>query len=595
MLKKKNTEQALHTAPVKKPLTFKKQIILSMVSVSAILLLLLGSTMYRISRQALERNYKETHAYNMELFSSSIHLRFQEITEASRNLLENSSFVETMKSDPGVTYYFSSGGQRKLEKVINEIEDSNSNIQGALVVNARGQFRYLTKRSAKANIMNSFYNSGKLLTQEWIKVADDAKGKEVFYGYDVLDPKDQDMLSMVKRLNQPLTGDLIGYLVVNIQKDVIDKTFGTKTDSFEGNRYLILDTDPERCIVPGLAQVVYNNITNNTLSDVLKAYHGKGGQEKYLFTTYHDSMSGWDIISVIDRKELSRQSDYIKWVMTLGVLILIAVSLPVANFMTRRLNRPLELLEETITQVGQGNYKVTAKFDNSEIGMVGQHFVDMAAHNLELRDRLLNSEIKEREAELLLLQSQINPHFLYNTLDALYFMAVIDKADDIAEMVKNLSDIFKLSLNKGDKTITVHSELEKIEAYMKIQNFRYHNRFEFDLDIAEDTLQEKILTFILQPLVENAVTHGLENKIGNGLISMIGYMENEFLHFTLHDNGVGISDMSLLDSGYGVRNIRERLRLFYGEEADVVFESSPGEGTTVFLKIPRIDQKRARE
>ena len=212
----------------------------------------------------------------------------------------------------------------------------------------------------------------------------------------------------------------------------------------------------------------------------------------------------------------------------------------------------------------------------------------MVNNNLELHERLLNSEIKEKEAELLLLQSQINPHFLYNTLDALYFMAVIDQADDVAEMVLALSDTFKLSLNKGNKLILVRDEMEKIKAYMKVQNMRYHNRFQFQVELEEEMLGNKMLTFILQPLVENAVYHGLEPRIGNGYIRIEGYIEDEEMVFHIQDNGVGIDDLSKLEDGYGVKNIRERIKLFYGEEYDVIFDSKTGEGTTVTLILPMI-------
>ena len=121
---------------------------------------------------------------------------------------------------------------------------------------------------------------------------------------------------------------------------------------------------------------------------------------------------------------------------------------------------------------------------------------------------------------------------------------------------------------------------------MKIQNLRYQNKFTLEIDVAENILQEKILTFLLQPIVENAVTHGLENKLGSGVVSIVGYREGEEIRITVHDNGVGIDDMQRLENGYGVKNIRERIRLFYGDEYDVLFESSSGEGTTVFFHFP---------
>lgn len=569
-------------------LSYKRQLIVAMVGIAVFLLLVLGSLLYGISRHTLEQNYRETHAYNMELFSSSIRIRLEDIVDASRGLLEHASYVHIMKYDSGQGAYFSTAGQSQIEKIFHNIEDGNDNVRGVLAISASGKFRYVKKYSNQPDKVSDFYKSGDILQQDWITVADSARGKEVFFGYNVLDETDDTLFSMVKRMNEPGSRKLLGYVVINISKSMIDKTFGTQTDHFESNRYLIFDFSPEKCRDQKEVQVVYYNVEENDLEKIMAACEVGTEQDKYLFSSYYEDMSGWEIVSVIDKRELADQSSYIRWTMLLGIVLLTGISIPAANFLTKQINSPLELLEETIHQVGQGNYKPGVVFDNSEIGIVGQHFIDITANNLELRERLLQSEIKEREAELLLLQSQINPHFLYNTLDALYFMAVIDRADDIAEMVKSLSDTFKLSLNKGDKLITVQNELEKIHAYMKIQNLRYHNRFEFQVDVDEEILKEKILTFILQPVVENAVYHGLEGKVGNGAISLVGYEEDGFLRFIINDNGIGIDDMAKLENGYGVKNIRERIHLFYGEEYDVSFESAQGKGTTVFYRLPKI-------
>lgn len=157
-------------------------------------------------------------------------------------------------------------------------------------------------------------------------------------------------------------------------------------------------------------------------------------------------------------------------------------------------------------------------------------------------------------------------------------------------MVKNLSDTFKLSLNKGDKLIRVKDELEKIKAYMKIQNLRHGDRFSFLLEVEEEMLDKKMLSFILQPIVENSVYHGLEPKRGKGRINIRGYETDDKLHFVIEDDGVGILDLSKLDSGYGVHNIQERIRLFYGDEYLVKFYSARGQGTTASITLPIVKE-----
>jgi len=212
-------------------------------------------------------------------------------------------------------------------------------------------------------------------------------------------------------------------------------------------------------------------------------------------------------------------------------------------------------------------------------------------HNLELREHLLSSQLKEREAELLLLQSQINPHFLYNTLDSLYCMAVIHDADDMADMVDALSKTFRLSLNNGNKLILVKDELEHVKSYMKVQNYRFGEKYSLCIHMGEQVENCYVLKFILQPFVENAMYHGLEPKMGKGTILVTGKKQEQDLIFTVEDDGVGISDLSLLEHGYGVRNVRERIQLYYGDGYGLQFESSPGQGTKVTIKISAVYTK----
>ncbi|MFQ9510169.1 MAG: sensor histidine kinase, partial [Lachnospiraceae bacterium] len=266
-----------------------------------------------------------------------------------------------------------------------------------------------------------------------------------------------------------------------------------------------------------------------------------------------------------------------------GIIIL---CFGLARAISGKITSPLSLLEQTIQMVGEGKRHITEEFDDSEVGVIGRKFKEMVNNNLELSDRLLSSQLNEREAELLLLQSQINPHFLYNTLDSLYCMAMIHEDDQIAEMVLALSNTFKLSLNNGEKFITVEDSVQRIKEYMKIQNMRFLNRFELKLDISEEIRHEKIINFILQPFIENAMYHGLEPKVGKGSIQMSGWKEENKIIFTIEDDGVGISDLTVLEQGYGIQNVKERIHLIYGDTYGVSVESHVGIGTKITIIIP---------
>lgn len=576
----------------KKTVSIRNQIVGTLLLISALILTCLGTIIFFISRSNIQRNYQVTHEYNLQLFSRGIEDQLGDYVEKSRELLTNEGFKTALVDSETDEKFFAPEDSQTLERTLNNIMSDETYIRAMCVVNTKGTLRFVTKVTKDTNYMRHYYTSDNLLDESWVQMADEAKGKEVFFGYNVLF-EDDDTFSVVKCLKNINDNQTMGYFVMNISKHFLEDTFQMDDEKYATNRYLILDVEDEKDVTQDGYRVVFYNGNEKEKTAVVEDYL-KEKNDTYLYSTYFDSISGWDIINVIQQKELTRESSYIGWVTLAAGIILVWLVAIAADIISRRITKPLSNLEQLIEEVGEGNYQVNADFDDSEIGRVGQKFEDMAKNNLELRDRLLNSTIKEREAELLLLQSQINPHFLYNTLDALYFMAVLEDADDIADMVKSLSDTFKLSLNKGDKLISVGDDIEKIKAYMKIQNLRYRNRFDVQIEVDEDILDEKILTFILQPVVENAVYHGLEPKVGNGSISIVGYRDvddDSKLHFIIHDNGVGIDDMEKLKKGYGVKNINERIALFYGEEYQVAFESKPDEGTTVFYDLPVVKEE----
>lgn len=557
----------------------------SMIIVTVFLLTVIGTIMLIFSKRYIEDEYKQSHDSYMALFSDFLESQFETIIGDARDLLENNTYIYIMEDNQNtknVSKYYSSKQQLQIDRIFVSIEDRNEFIRGMLALSNSGKFRYVAKSGLSTKV-NEFYKDGDLLEQEWVTKAREAKGREVIISWNVLDETDENNFSMVKQMNNPSTQKCMGYLVITVSKKVIRQALGGHGNILENNRYFIVDPAEDKSDSRYL--VYAKNLGEEQLDQIMEDY-ANGKEDTYIYGSHWEENSGWEIVSVISKEDLDAQTRTIRAFIILCIVIMLVICIPTSGFLVARIDKPLLQLETAISHLAAGDYRPDIQFDDSEIGKVGQYLLNISKNNLELREKLLSSELNEKEAELLLLQEQINPHFLYNTLDALYFRAVIERADDIAEMVKALSDVFKLSLNKGDKIITIANELKKIEAYMKIQNFRYENKFTLEIDVDEGILQEKILTFLLQPIVENAVTHGLENKLGSGIVSIVGYREGEEIRLTVHDNGIGIENMERLENGYGVKNIRERIKLFYGEAYDVLFESRPGEGTTVFFSFP---------
>ncbi len=556
-----------------------------MVGATSLLLILIGTIMVIFFRNYIEEDYKDNHDSYMALFSDFLGNEFEEIIDDARNLLEDKRFVSILEDNQTGnrnSLYFATDEQILLDRTITSLGDSHEYIRAILVVSNSGKFRYIAKRG-NASMMYEYYRDKSLLKSDWVTTAQEAKGKEVVLSWNVLDEEDQEELSIVKQLINPSTQKGMGYLVINLSPKIIQQALTSHGNILENNRYFIVN--PKEDKENGRYLVYANNLEEEDLQAIMQDY-SDDRETTYVYGSHYEEISGWDIVSVIPKTDLDAATYPIRMFITLCIGLSLLICIPLSSLVVSRINKPLSQMKEVIQALARGDYRPEITFDDSEVGKVGQYLLDTSRNNLELREKLITSELNEKEAELLLLQERINPHFLYNTLDAIYFMAVIDEADDVAEMVKCLSEVFRLSLNNGDKLIPIGEELKRIRAYMKIQNMRYQDKFMLEIDVEEEILPCRILTFLLQPVVENAVIHGLEPKVGSGTVSIVGYREQEDVRITIHDNGVGIPDISRVEDGYGIKNIRERIRLYYGEAYDISIESEPGEGTTVFFRFP---------
>lgn len=205
----------------------------------------------------------------------------------------------------------------------------------------------------------------------------------------------------------------------------------------------------------------------------------------------------------------------------------------------------------------------------------------------------------KRQSDLNALQAQINPHFLYNTLDSIMWMAECGKNEDVVEMVTALARLFRISISKGRRVIRVAEELEHARNYLFIQKIRYKEKFTFNIDADEDTLNLKSVKLILQPIIENALYHGIEYMVDEGHIEIKAKKRDGYLYFTVEDNGLGMDEktrykllhtddeiISDQGSGVGVRNVDERIKLRYGTEYGLSIESEIEQGTKVTIKLP---------
>ena len=306
-------------------------------------------------------------------------------------------------------------------------------------------------------------------------------------------------------------------------------------------------------------------------------------------------------METIKRELNARVSTFITTVVIMVIVISILVIF-ICGSLSYNIVRPVNGLVEVTNQISKGDFSVRAGSANtSEIDSLS-HSVNHMAKNLDLLvNQIKEDERKMRQAELRLLQEQINPHFLYNTLDTIVWLIESGMEKEAEEMVVSLSDFFRLVLNHGKEYNTIKDEERHITSYLKIQQVRYQDILEYDIQIPTELYDYQILKMTLQPLVENALYHGIKYKRAKGAIKVHGKKDGDIIILSVEDNGVGMEEDEVkrmreeinrpckeTQKGFGLANVNERIKMNFGAKYGMKIESEKGKGTTVHVIIPAI-------
>lgn len=559
-----------------------------MIALLVVISSVLALAIYRKSSSLIETTYHTVSQNSLIAYSDVLDLRLSFLIDRVRSHLLSATFYDNFTAaDSSNPVSFGAAATFRANSILNRLLLEESLFSGLWIFNL-DDARLSAGVSNRPDLYNFEYDSGLIDTDaDWYQKTLAANGKELFFGYNVLQQSDESTLSMTKLLRRTDTFERIGILVATMDKRMLDD-LSANWNIDQETSMMIVDEEKGDCLIfcnQPCAQEVLSHY-------LLWRERNEGGD--YLFQTHCSSLSRWSFISFIPRNQLSSIGQYLQSYLVIVFSGILFLGLLISFVLTHILYRPIERLKVSIQQFERDSLPITANFDNSEIGEISNTIKKAINQNLELSKRLKDAEVREKEAELRLLQAQINPHFLYNTLDSLYLMAITHDVDEIAEMTAALSDIFKITLSKGNRYIRLEDELEYIRQYILIQNIRFSNRFRLEINAEPEACQCFMLKLLIQPFVENAVYHGLEPKIGNGFIRIDAHIHDGHLLISITDDGIGVQDPASLDSGYGIRNVRERIHLFYGPEYDVVLHSEFGKGTSVSIRLPILEEARFR-
>lgn len=436
----------------------------------------------------------------------------------------------------------------------------------------------------------------KLIHKNWMSQLESSNGELVWLGihenYAEFHYRNPYVISLAKRLNY---GENKVVVYMSFKSQFFFDKLNTKQDS--NNNLFLLDNQN---------RIVYNNELDNinqpyenTLNIQGKDYsvqRDKSGQEDLVaqFSLYN---TGWSIVETIPLAVLTEGSSLIFKVTIIVFLISFFISGIIWFIIASKIVNPIQQLAKVMRKV-QGNEGsvITLTDRRDEIGQLTQNFNYMMRRIDRMHQEHLHEQAEKNDAEYRALQAQINPHFLYNTLNSIRWMAMIQQADNIRETVEVLGRLLRNTIKMKETIIPIHKELELLRDYIYIQKIRYNNKFEVIYEMEESIKDYRCLKFILQPIVENAIFHGIEPKEGRGTITIRAFRDKDRVIFEVHDNGVGIPQ-NILDKllsdhedndGIGVRNVHERIQRTFGLNYGLELESAIGDYTIVRIMQPVI-------
>lgn len=346
-----------------------------------------------------------------------------------------------------------------------------------------------------------------------------------------------------------------------------------------------------------LKSVDFKNL--NMQNGSVKLINAKG-EKSTLFYSKVPYTENWILCNLINDDILYKYTNQIIRYITLYAVILIFAALVAAIIISKSITNPMEKLKQNMIKISKGSTDIDYDLNSKdEVQVLADVFFDMLDDLEKSADKRNLLEKEKRDAEFKTLQSQINPHFLYNTLDTISWKALEYDDKEVYKMVSSLSDFFRISLSEGEDFISLKDEVKHVKSYLDIQKIRYKNKLDFNIYLDPSLSNALIVKMILQPLVENSIFHGLKEKRYVGEIKISILKSKEFININILDNGIGIDEKKLhiinkkiktnsYSDSYGLFNINERLRLIYGEKYSLKIKSSQGKYTLVNIKIPLV-------
>lgn len=427
----------------------------------------------------------------------------------------------------------------------------------------------------------------------------DNQGTPVWLG---IEPE-RGCLLMGAEVNSVVTQRSLGYVVINVSERYVSSIFADMEFAGSGTIAII---DEQMQIISSRDKDLLGTVLPDDYAGILRPGVASDLHEKTFedfsvnLVTYRAlGTSSWYLMASVPSFFYQQTIHALRVTILVLAGSIVAVVILLSLLITHSITRPIKRLTHSMQAFGSGDFSVTCPVETAdEIGLLAENFNSMVSNINDLVERVYRETLLKQQVELKSLRMQINPHFFFNTLETINWMARINGVNEIGVVAKALGDMMRTTIG-GSDFITIQEELKTIRDYVKIQTFRYGEKIRVSIDVEDSMLNHYIPKLILQPMIENAMVHGLEKKPGDGNVIITGREEGEELTFIVEDDGVGIPEERLrciLDesdapkdgtSSIGLINVSRRLQLYYGEKYGVRIESALNSGTRVSITVPK--------
>lgn len=584
--------------------TFRKQLLLSFIAVAFVPAFLFSVYFYMATQKSMVKELCENNYKVVSHLMDSIDAQFEQASSMTDWICFDSSVSELLKRSPGSASLYDYNKMQVLEHLDNHfvylpVADYIS------AVYIKGDNGIDIRRGTNAQQASPEHFSDR----QWYQEAESQEGRAVWgpvFNLESTYTGSQSVLPLMRIIKDTHSGRRLGKMIVLYSQ----KIFERQLDTFEFSK------DELIYCVDELGNILYQNAGSEAErlpeavchdlvrkhSEGLKYANIEMNGQRFMAVFTFSSNNNRGVIELIPMSSFVHQKITLMSTAVALVLLVTVIGIALSVYLSKNFTQPLEAVSVYMAEVAQGNFDSKLKLHcKNEIYNLGQNMTIMVAEIKKLMREGIEKEREKHDMEMRLLQNQINPHFLYNTLNSIRWLAVMQGAEGISHAVSSLGQLLRYALKDSSGQTQLQNELSMLEEYIYIQNIRYKGKINYSCGrVAPELLECKVPKLILQPLVENAIFHGIEPKAGIGTITLNVEMEAGDILIQIRDNGVGMTEAEVRKlmagetgnrekgrfSGIGVKNIHERLQILYGVGYGVRFESVEGEFTCAILRLP---------